>query len=318
MYDRSSPDIELPIPEIEAASEEYLLDLAFDDRLERLIDRSDHDMVRFDMDIETSFEVDKDYVPFSHMYNVDGTETPTCKLKIDGLKYSGADGSHLRVRFIPDTLYGDATTLESQGGTFVASKPPRSKELSIQQAAAMILRATGTDSVNLDNLIEKGLIDSSMCTDIAEKALLVMSEQNGQHSRESTLEITAKESSVDSLVKIRLGRVTTETPRESTLKLVIEKVWLYPELDAEQAYRFVLYFTHTHEEGSQTVHTVAEKSVRGDGFTLQSADFVHKDAQGKTTPLDYKNHDIAKLFVNAYDELVDTLPVDEQVTPEQL
>lgn len=306
MSDRTSPDIETPIPGIEEASEEYLLDLAFDDRLDRLFDYADHDIQRFDIDTETLFEVDQTYVPFTHSYAIDGTENPTCKLKIDGLRYKGMDGDHLRVRLVPDIFYGDATILETTSGGYKATTGAVTRELSSKEAAGMILRATGTDSASLDSLVQKNLIDASMYPTIAERALFLLAEQRGHQSRESALEIAALESTVEQPVMIRIGRVETEAIDESTVKLVLEKVWIHPELDAEEAYRFALYFSQSHDEHASQAMTVAtEKSVRGDGYSLKSASFIYKDAHGKTSPIDMKDHNIVKLFVNAYDELID-------------
>lgn len=319
----STPEFDLneplgPIPELDAATLEYFADIAFDSRLEALLENSDLTQTSFTSFTSSSYEVYPPILGYNHRdVDFDDDEPvrqgkPLTLLNTIGIFVKAGDEHRLSIEFVSDTDPSKRLKIESNtDGGFDAFEPgvlsAELTRLDLRDIAHISLLANDVDPKTLDRIAELEEPDyeyRKILNFVWDRA----AQLSGIKRDVNIIEKPAAESKDDRPVTHRLVQEeysqaeysNPEAQINDTIDIIYEKVIRYPDLDAEEIYRLRLQYL---SDGSNLIKT-AQKIVRSSDSHLSSIGFFHKTVDGTVRELDASDPKTMQLFVDALEELL--------------
>lgn len=293
-------ELELDMLELDVVALEYFAHAPFDDRVESLLSAADKKTTSLAIkrtDLTPILKGEFEPIAYEH-------GEPILHYSIESM----SDGdkpyqfSLMAQANIPDLI---VATADPSGSFMIYSRrSERSFEMSGLETAKLVFRAVGFSEDILDEMITQTDDDQLHNSPDFQKLIIhawqVAGESNDFISDEYFISETMHDDIRHKQANLRLGFTKAESETNSTITLTLEKAFVYPELEAEEAYRLQATY-----EVKQLTSEKAEKSIRGDGgLSLKSLETIHLDQGGKKTPLDTTDPAVMQDFIEAYEVLL--------------
>ncbi len=313
-------------PSLEAAQAEYFADMAFDDRLLRLLEKhpastsiaitnvtpgcTDELSLRYfypNTTIEESheifFENDESEpvldVVDAYAYRLNGTVRADDDALFIDATITSEVGDYPSVQIQSDTTQADRYYISKIGDEFDMDV------LDSKELFTLLCQLNGASKLYIDKYMST--LDDFMDTPaVHQKNIQKLWVQLGEtHGKSQTVhEITheIKDPSAPSdPEKIKLRYEETESPEVTIVKLFLEHSKEMVELDTQESHYLALTFQQVNE---RTIEKVAERIIVS-GITPQLIGInFEKKSQGRITPLDITDVNVKQLFVNWFDEVI--------------
>lgn len=314
------------LPNLDAAILEYFAHVAFDPRLEKLLE--DHESNRFYQKSFSTF-TSSEYEPYPGVIGFNDRDVdfdnanpvengqPLTLLNTNG-RITRVDGKdYLSLELISDTDPSTRLKIQpSKDGGFYAYKPNdiSISLLSLHEVAEISLLANGARPETLDRIaqIENNEQEYLRIIDFVWNRASAIS---GVQRKVSIMEKEALGSTLEAPIIHRLAQneITIANyvdnpdpdrePHDETIEIIYEHIKQYLDLEVEEVYRLHLHYVN---RGTILLEKDAKKLVRNAGYELEKIAFYHDNKNRTTRQLDPNDPDAMKLFVDLFEELLTT------------
>lgn len=300
-----------PVPELDSALIEYFADTAFDPRLDTLFE--DRDILQMDFDAHTESDFDvyppllvRNYVDLDDAGNI---LTPTTRLRAFGkISYAG-EKKNTSIDLISAEDPADRLKIQSNDeGKFFAyeSGTPNITELSRREVARISLLAQGYDATKLDRLSDIVNDNDDEYQQVIDYVWGRAAEVSASKHVTKIIQREGTGSTAEKKMSHRLSYVEHSSALEDdVIEITYEHVTTHVELEAEEIYRLYLKYTNH----GTSIERNAQKIIRsttGTGMELDDVKFFHQTSDGSTKELDPNDPNIMRLFVDSFEELLDS------------